>query len=220
MATRVGMGQIRFGLQVLLAALWLPGVTWACVYPAAIQTVTATLIDVRDTGGQVAIHHRARLRRTLAGVDPASLSATLASDLSRANLRAVDTVLAGATALADGKGVELGAHLTAASVRLREAVQKDCAQGEQAAAGGSEAQGAEHGARRVGVGTGTPLTFREGLTRLSVAFTIYAVFLCFVIALRRRWPARHDTEEVTEPMSKPLLDRFVPSPILRITRRT
>lgn len=171
-------------LWVICALAVVPVAGWACIYPGPLMALNGTLIEIQNMDGRVSVHHRDRLRRGVDALSPDALRRTLAADVGRADLRAVDAVMAVSSELALGVGLVLDPAIRTHTTRLTEAVQTACPGQGQTEGVGDSASGLEHGTRQAG-GTGRALTFREGLTRLSIAFTIYAIFLASVIALRR-----------------------------------
>jgi len=175
-----------FGVVFLILAMALaPSLVVACVYPAPLRSVNTTLLAVLDAGGTVSIHQRNQLARAVSGFSPDALKRTLSQDVSRGDARAARRVIDTATALASGRGVAVDTGLRDPVSRLGAAITSECAGAGQVAGAGGAAAGAEHGARRTDIQGGRALTFREGVARLSLTFTIYLVFLAFLLGVRR-----------------------------------
>lgn len=175
-------------LHIVILALWLPGVAIACDYPAPLRTISATLMSIQDTSGQVAPFHRARLRQALRHLDLPALQRDLAAALNRADRRAATQMLTLSATLANGIGRDLSERQAAQARHLANAIRVACPADTLAKAQGIPRDASrEQSAPHLGDATGTGITFREGLTRLSLTFTIYAVFLAVVIGLRRQW---------------------------------
>ena len=68
---------------------------------------------------------------------------------------------------------------------LDEAAQEACSDGTLGASGTEDANSIERSSARKEVGSGGGLTFGEGMARLSVAFSIYAVFLAGLFTFRQ-----------------------------------
>ncbi|WP_299371140.1 hypothetical protein [uncultured Tateyamaria sp.] len=174
-----------------MALIWawiicaVPGLAVACAYPAPLRSVNTTLLAVLEAGGEVSIHHRNRLARTVGGIVPDQLKQHLAQDVARRDARAAAAVIDVAVALADGRGIRLSDDLRDPVARLGAAIQSDCAGSGQVAGGADAAVGAEHGTRRDPTQGARALTFREGVARLSLTFTVYMTFLAFLLGVRR-----------------------------------
>ncbi|MFL4469798.1 hypothetical protein ACERZ8_07935 [Tateyamaria armeniaca] len=149
--------------------------------------MNTTLIKQMDRGGEVGMFVRNTLRRALANMPADAVLASMAGEVSRGELRSARTVLGVATALADGRGVFVDPALREHTSRLDDAVQEACSDGTQGASGVSEASGVEGGGARKEVGSAGGLTFSEGMARLSIAFSIYAVFLAFLFVFRQMY---------------------------------
>ncbi|MEO9573090.1 MAG: hypothetical protein ABJ263_11420 [Tateyamaria sp.] len=77
------------------------------------------------------------------------------------------------------------------------------------ASGTREATGVEGGGVRRNGGVGRSLTFEEGMARLSIAFTLYAVFLVILFAFRQLYHRRlrsenHDGDDASLPLPIPM----------------
>ncbi|MEP0143689.1 hypothetical protein [Tateyamaria sp.] len=93
--------------------------------------------------------------------------------------------------------------------RLNEAVELECSNGVHSASGTREATGVEGGGVRRNGGVGRSLTFEEGMARLSIAFTLYAVFLVILFAFRQLYHRRlrsenHDGDDASLPLPIPM----------------
>lgn len=169
----------------LVAWVLMAGGALACSYPGAFRLVNSTLTDQLERGGEVGVYVRSTLRRALNHMPPDAMLTSLRGEVSRAELRAARRVLEAANGLADGRGRKVNPELRSDTLRLTEAVELDCANGTLSASEGGNAQGADGGGARRDGGAGNPLTFQEGMTRLSIAFTLYAVFLVALFAFRQ-----------------------------------
>ncbi|WP_415401470.1 hypothetical protein [Tateyamaria sp. SN3-11] len=189
-------------MVMALALILLPYGVLACAYPIPLQVINTTLGAVHASGGEVGMHHRTRLRRALDQLDVPALRQSLGEVLGRSDRRAADTVLKASAALAGGRGFKLEPDVAEKSRQLASVMQRDCVEGTQA-----EGQGATdstaHGARQSERGAASALTFREGITRLSITFTIYLIFLAAVIGLRRDHKLAHAEEDVSEEETPP-----------------
>ncbi|WP_299722606.1 hypothetical protein [uncultured Tateyamaria sp.] len=157
----------------------------ACAYPASLQMVNKTMIAQLKRGGEVSMFVRNSLRRSLDRMPADAMLTTLSGEVGWRDLRAARTVLEVATALADGRGFTIDPDLRQHTSRLNDAVQAACSDGTQGASGAAETNAVERSDARKEVGTSVGLTFGEGMARLSVAFSIYAVFLAFLFAFRQ-----------------------------------
>lgn len=193
------------GAVFSFAILWAmgPGGALACVYPMALRNVNTAFVGAFNAGGAVDVHLRMRLQRSLEGTSIVALEDAVRGEISRSELRAVRGVLTAARALARGDGRALPADLRAQTTQLAEAVQSGCSGAGEGTAGAGDAATAEQGTERREGGAGTALTFREGVQRLSMTFTLYMVFLAFLLGLRRivktRMKAADADERVAEP---------------------
>jgi len=185
-------------LGFAIGLLFPPGVAAACVYPMPLRVVNDTLITALDRKGEVDNYTRNRLRRTLDYLSVDAMIDALSGEVSRRDLRAVRSVIGVAAALADGRGLIVDADLRADTTRLKQAVQTACSDATLGVSSAGKANGSERGgARRQGTGRG--LTFREGMVRLSLAFTLYLAFLVFLFFVRQRYKP---------PVSAPEADGF------------
>lgn len=170
--------------------LW-PAAVWACAYPAPVRSVNAVLLEVLNGNGQIANHQRVRLQRAVGQIAPGALEGALTSELSRRDARALGTVMGVATQLARGVGRDVDPNLRGSVMRIRDGIHTACAQDDATQTGtGEDATGAEHGLGRSEGSGGRGLTFGEGLVRLSYTFTIYVIFLAFLLSIRRILNAR------------------------------
>ncbi|WP_299297536.1 hypothetical protein [uncultured Tateyamaria sp.] len=190
-------------MTFLLGAL--PTLAAACAYPAPLRSVNATLLAVLDAGGTVSIHHRNRLVRAIAGLEGEALKRTIAQEVARGDARAAGQVIDTATALAAGRGMVVDPGLRDPVSRLGASIQSQCSGTSQVASGTDAAAGAEHGDRRDVTVGGRALTFREGVARLSLTFTIYLVFLAALLGIRRHvhQRARAQQDGVAPPVAGP-----------------
>ncbi|WP_299286375.1 hypothetical protein [uncultured Tateyamaria sp.] len=209
------MRRIVFIGYLWVCAMMVSGPTLACAYPPGIQVLVKTLNDVRLSGAEVAIHQRNRLRLGLSRLDPAVVRTTLPGELSRANMRSVNAVLAVSAALAKGNGVRLSPADMRHTERLVTAMREGCEDGNSSIAGTEPAKGVESGARRANEGSGTALTFREGLNRLSITFALYVTFLSTVVIIRRTQRAGQST-----PTPDLLMDGLMPPTVVRPSRKS
>ncbi|WP_193743432.1 hypothetical protein [Tateyamaria sp. ANG-S1] len=165
--------------------------------------MNTTLMTILNAGGDVSVHHRNALRRSLNRIDTSAFLNTLEQDLPRRDRRAASAVLTKAQALASGRGLRVEEGMRDQVIHLAGAADKACSGAENAATSGEAASGAEQGiARNTGQG-GRPLTFREGVVRLSLTFTIYLIFLAFLLGVRRQLKeraARNQPKEDDQPI--------------------
>lgn len=190
-----------FYTLILWAAM--SGGVFACAYPNAFRVVNDTLNDQLVRGGEVSQFVRHTLRRALDQMPAESILTSMQGQLGRGDLRAARRVLAVAGTLADGRGVTVDPDLRSDTMRLREAVEQDCANGTLDGNGTGEATGVDGGGERKAGGVGRALTFKEGMTRLSIAFTLYAVFLLALFAFRQFYRRHYETP--TDEDAKPPL---------------
>lgn len=177
-------------LRVAFVVFWLPGVAVACDYPAPVRAISATLVSLQDTSGQVAPFHRTRLRQALGRLDVPALQRELNGGLSRADRNALAVVLTLSAALANGNGRSLSPEGRDQARHLATAIRASCAANTQAKAASMPTDTSrEHSVALVEGGAGTALTFRQSLARLSLIFTLYTVFLALVIGMRHQWKA-------------------------------
>ncbi|WP_299551489.1 hypothetical protein [uncultured Tateyamaria sp.] len=170
---------------VIVLLLW-HGMAMACAYPTPLRVANGTLLSILDGGGQVSVHQRDRLARAMAQMSPEVVKRTLSQDTPRRDARAAHAVIDTALALASGRGMTVNEGLRDHVVRLDQAVDATCSGGNSAASGNDDADGAEHGTPRQTDRGGRSLTFREGVARLSLTFTLYMVFLAFLFGFRRQ----------------------------------
>jgi len=183
---------MRLVLMALVITLaFAPSLAMACVYPAPLRDITRTMSAILDAGGEVSNHQRSRLRRAVAQVSPQALADALRPDIARRDHRAAVAILDKAAALANGNGLRVGDDMRDHTARLSTAVQAACSGNAQAVSSDEAAQGAEHGTTRSTGNGGRALTFREGVARLSITFTIYLAFLAFLLGFRRYWHDRY-----------------------------
>ena len=187
------------------------GTALACAYPHSFRLVNNTLIEQLDRGGEVGAFVRSTLRRALDHMPPDAMLASMAGDVRRGDLRAARRVLAAADALADGRGLKVDPDLRADTSRLSEAVEVSCSNGVHSASGTGEATGVEGGGARRDGGVGRGLTFEEGMARLSIAFTLYAVFLVVLFTFRQLYHRRlrsenHDGGNASMPLPNPMAE--------------
>lgn len=185
------------------------GAAMACAYPHTFRLVNNTLTEQLDRGGEVGVFVRATLRRALDHMPPDVMLTSMAGDIRRGDLRAARRVLEAADALADGRGLKVDPDLRADTSRLNEAVELECSNGVQSASGTGEATSVEGGGARRDGGVGSSLTFEQGMARLSIAFTLYAVFLVALFTFRQLYHRRlgfnnRNGEDVSVPVSGPL----------------
>ncbi|WP_299048449.1 hypothetical protein [uncultured Tateyamaria sp.] len=181
---------MRMFLAVLAGLMLAPAVAIACAYPGGLRATNSALLAILDAGGTVSVHHRQTLRRHLDQINPAAVMQSLDQDVSRRDARAAGAVLATAQALADGRGLQVDGALRDDLRRVSDAVDAACSGGTDVAVGPEQADGAEHGTDRSEGQGGRGLTFREGVARLSLTFTLYLAFLAFLLGLRRQWRER------------------------------
>lgn len=175
----------RFLAAICVLVLW-SGAGLACVYPAPVRSVTATLLTALNGSGQLANAQRTRLAQAMAQIAPEALSATLSGEVPRRDARAVDAVLAVAEPLARGIGTTVPEAVRTPLNRVRAAVLDTCATDNAVQTGdGLRATDSEHGTSRNEGGGGRALTFGEGVARLSLTFTIYMTFVAFLLGVRR-----------------------------------
>ncbi len=190
----------RSTLAVTALLLW-HSTALACAYPVPLRVANGTLLSVLDGGGNVSVHQRDRLARAMAQMSPEVVKRTLSQDARRRDARAAHAVIDTALALASGRGVTVDEGLRDHVVRLDQAVDASCSGSDSAVSGSEDADGAEHGVTRPTDRGERSLTFREGVKRLSLTFTIYMVFLAFLFGLRRHLRQR-STEAISA--SEPL----------------
>ncbi|WP_157598786.1 hypothetical protein [Tateyamaria omphalii] len=167
------------------------------------RTINATLLTVLNVGGEVSVHHRGALRRSLGQLDTAAVLSALQEDATRRDARAAQTILTVAQALADGRGVRVEDGVRSDVTRLASAADAACSGAANAATSGEDAAGAEQGkGRNTGQG-GRALTFQEGVVRLSLTFTIYLIFLAFLLGLRRQLRERYGRIQQEEDKTQP-----------------
>lgn len=181
----------------VLLSLW-PALVWACAYPLPLRHANTTLLAALDGGGTVTIHQREALRRVMAQVSPDVLKRQLRQEVARRDARAAGVVIDTAVALASGRGMTVAPNLRDDVARLGQAVKAACLGQASVAGKGEAAQSVEHGTARSEGDGGRALTFREGVTRLSITFTIYLVFMAFVLGIRRTIKERARLSETTE----------------------
>lgn len=151
-----------------------------------LRVANETLLSILDGGGNVSVHQRGRLARAVAQMSPDVVKQTLFQEVKRRDARAAHNVIDTALALASGRGMTVDKGLRDDILRVDQAVDASCSGSDSAASGAEDADGAEHGVARRQTGWGgRVLTFREGVLRLSLTFTIYMVFLAFLLGLRR-----------------------------------
>ena len=178
-------------LRAAMVVICLPAGTWACEYPAPLRAISATLMSVQDSGGQVRTYHRARLRQALGRMDISAVRRDMAAALDRADRRSVATVLTLSSALANGIGRTLGPREATQVAHLATAIRTVCLAETQAKAPNTTSTTTlEQGDPQTGKAGVPGLTFYQGLARLSLTFTIYMTFLAFVIGLRRVWKTK------------------------------
>ncbi|WP_147110424.1 hypothetical protein [Tateyamaria sp. syn59] len=177
---------MRWSIPLFLCAFLLPDFARACIYPSSLRSINATLLAVLNSGGTVSIHHRDALRRSLSQLETPILLRTLQEDVGRRDARSARSILSVAEALADGRGLRVEEGLRNDVSRLAGAADEACSGTVDAATSGDSAAGAEQGKERSTGQGGRPLTFREGVVRLSMTFTVYLVFLAFLLGLRRQ----------------------------------
>ena len=179
------MTRFLYHLRFAIVALWLPCMGWACDYPAPLRAISATLMSVQHSGGQVKVFHRARLRQALGRMDVSAVQRDMANVLGRADRRAVSAMLTLSFSLANGTGRTLSAQNVDHAQHLATAIRNACLADTQAKAKNTATDAAlEQGKPQTGGDGATGLTFRQGLTRLSLIFTIYMASLAIVIRLR------------------------------------
>lgn len=174
----------------VVGLVMLPCFAVACVYPGGLRATNATLLSILDAGGAVSVHHRQALRRSLDQIDPALVLQSLRQEVPRRDARAAAVIIETARTLADGRGARVEANMRDTLRRLSDAVDASCSGGIDVATGSEAAQGAEQGTERSTGQGGRPMTYREQVARLSMTFTIYLVFLAFLLGFRRQWHAR------------------------------
>jgi len=187
------MSRIVLIFRIVLALAMMPGTASACVYPTPLRVLNDTMIEAIERGGEVTIRARVRMGRILDNISADDLLRAISGEVSRRNLRAARNVMAAAAALADGRGLKIDPSLGEDTSRLKEAVRSTCSDATQGVTGTAPAKGVEFGGDRKEGSTGRGLTFQEGLIRLSVAFTIYLIFLVFLFVLRQILNARYPT---------------------------
>ncbi len=170
------------------------GAAIACAYPHSFRIVNNTIIEQLDRGGEVGAYVRSTLRRVLDHMPPDAMLTSMSGDIRRGDLRAARRVLEAADALADGRGLKVDPDLRADTSRLKEAVEAECSNGAHGASGTGEATGVETGGARKNGGAGSGLTFEEGMARLIIIFTLYAVFLVILFTFRQFYHRRLGSE--------------------------
>ena len=193
----------RAGLLCYVLIAWTVTSTasLACVFPTPLRVVNKTLGQQIDRGGEVGIYVRNTLRRALDSMPADAMLTTLAESASRAEMRSARAVLGVAGTLADGRGRVIHPSLKEHTSRLDEAIQLACSDGTQGASGVSEATSVESGGARKNVGSGRGLTFGQGLARLSIAFSLYVVFLVFLFAFRQMYHRQYATRAADTSMA-------------------
>ncbi|MEO9684729.1 MAG: hypothetical protein ABJF86_08245 [Tateyamaria sp.] len=180
------MTRFLFHLGLALAVVWLPYGAWACDYSAPMRLISATLSSVQDTGGRVSPYHRARLRQALQRMDVTAVEREMKGTLGRADQRAALATLTLSSALVNGSGWVLDGRDVAYVKHLANAIRTSCLADTNAKAQNTATDATlEQGDPQVGNGGASGLTFRQGIARLSLTFTIYMTFLALVIGLRR-----------------------------------
>ncbi|MBY5934635.1 hypothetical protein KUV51_16630 [Tateyamaria omphalii] len=175
------------------------------MYPGGLRAANTTLLAVLNGGGDVSIHDRHALRRSLDQMDTQAVLGMLEGDVRRRDARAATAVLTTAQALADGRGVRVDQALRNDVNRLAKAADTACSGNSGAATSSQDADSAEQGTERSTGQGGRPLTFREGVVRLSLTFTIYLIFLAFLLGIRRQLKeraAREDQAEDADPIQR------------------
>lgn len=174
--------------RFVTAAIWLPGAMWACDYPGPLRAISTTLMSVQEGGGQVGNYHRSRLRQALGQMDVVAVQNNLAGILGRADRRAVAAMLILSQSLANGMGRSLSAGDADQARQLAQSIRTTCPADTQAKAKSTpSSQALEQGESQLDGDGSRALTFRQGLARLSLTFSVYMTFLAFVIGLRRQW---------------------------------
>ncbi|WP_299147041.1 hypothetical protein [uncultured Tateyamaria sp.] len=209
------MRRVLFIGYLWVCAVMVSGPALACAYPPAIRVLVKTLNDVRLSGAEVAIHQRNRLRLALSRLDPAVVRTTLPGELRRANMRSVNALMVVSASLAKGNGVRLSPADTRHTERLATAIREGCEDSNSNIAGTEPAEGAESGARRANEGSGTALTFREGLNRLSITFALYMAFLSTVVIIRRTQRGGPSTRTPAL-----VVDALMPAAVVRLSRKS
>ncbi|MEM8654670.1 MAG: hypothetical protein AAGF36_07975 [Pseudomonadota bacterium] len=161
-------------------------------------------LDILNQGGAVSVNQRSAITRGLSQINPDALKQQLQQDLSRRDARAANAVIDVAVAFSAGRGIRLDDGLRPHVERLRAAVDSTCSGQVDAATSGQAATEAEHGTERSTGNGGRPLTFREGVVRLSLTFTTYLIFLAFLLGFRREWRTRRARLEASRPPDPPL----------------
>ena len=169
-----------------------PGSALACVYPAAVQRVNAVLVTALDTRAPVDVNLRMQVRRALNGTSIVAMQDAMRGDLSRREMRDVRAVLGTANALAEGQRRTLPADLRDQTSRVAAAMHTACSGADGVAAGTTTATDVERGVIRNSDKADTSLQFGEGVMRLTMTFTIYMLFLAFLLGLRTVLNARID----------------------------
>lgn len=179
---------VLYRIQLMVLLLWVPGVVWACPYPAPLRAISATLTSVQENGGVVGNYHRARLSRALGQTNESALMRDLGGDVTRGDRRAVAAVLTLSSALANGMGRTLSVPESEQAHHLAAAIRTACLSDTKAKASHATPPASLEQDQQKGAGDGAAgLTFRQGIVRLSLTFTVYMTFLAFVIGLRRQW---------------------------------
>ncbi|WP_189368108.1 hypothetical protein [Tateyamaria omphalii] len=186
--------------QAVIALVFWQSMALACAYPVPLRVANGTLLAILDAGGNVSNHQRDRLARAMAQIAPDVVKRTLSDEARRRDARAAHAVIDTALALANGRGMTVDEGLRDQVFRLDQAVDASCSGSNSAASGEEDAHSSEHGVTRQTGGGGRALTFREGVARLSLTFTLYMVFLAFLFGLRRHFRQRAaDAEETSDP---------------------
>ncbi|WP_299701872.1 hypothetical protein [uncultured Tateyamaria sp.] len=188
--------------HAVIALLMWHGVALACVYPMPLRVTNETLLSILDGGGKVSNHQRDRLARAMAQMSPDDVKRALSQEARRRDARAAHAVIDTALALASGRGMTVDEGLRDDLFRLDQAVDASCSGSDNAVSGTEDADGAEHGVARRQTGRGgRALTFREGVLRLSLTFTLYMVFLAVLLGLRRHLRQRAaETAATSDPL--------------------
>ncbi|MEX0370766.1 MAG: hypothetical protein AB3N09_09060 [Tateyamaria sp.] len=198
------MTPFRLAMLCVAMVLAAPVTAVACIYPTGLRTANITLAEVLGVGGTVSVHHRERLRRSMVQVNAQAIAATLTPEVGRRTARAMTAVIDTATALAEGRGLTVVEDLRPHISHLNEAIDDACSGETQVAASADEAGGAEQGkSRQTGQGGGG-LTFRQGVGRLSLTFTVYLTFLAFLLGVRRQIRKHLKTAEDANDLPNPL----------------
>ena len=196
-----------------LVGLLSPLAVDACIYPAPLRVVNAVMLGALDGDGSLTRSQRIRLQRAMTQLDPQALQGALRGEVSRGERAEIAQILRAAGALANSTGFAVSPDLRAPLNRLRGAVSDICATEDAVGAGAGEvATDAERGLTRSTGNGGQPLTFSEGVMRLSLTFTIYMTFLAFLLGVRRI--VKHREADAMAPLSRDPAERAPPE-ILR-----